>query len=208
MRQCICDALDKTEKNWLTPVDLGLFKGIDPEGAAAVPESLPFLEALGSEGEERPAYTPTTLESLDLALAEAVHSMLQLDALKPLGTWMEDDLVATVLERYRGDLRRTADFLHTRPRNVSRWMEKIGARDQERNDSALWQEPRRLLREWARESQQLEESPMQMLYNRLLHHVEEQGGGISAARRALIMGVSTPTYTKRLRERDAATASG
>ena len=43
MRQCILDALEKTEKDWLTPVDLGLFKGISPDGAPYLAEPRPFL---------------------------------------------------------------------------------------------------------------------------------------------------------------------
>ncbi|MAT94916.1 MAG: hypothetical protein CME59_20285 [Halioglobus sp.] len=204
MRQCICDAMDKTDKNWLTPVDLGLFQGIEAAGTARVGESRPFLEVVDSAAQEVPDYAPSSLDALDFALAEAVHSLLQLEAIKPLGTWLDDDLVSSALERYRGDARRAADFLHTRARNISRWLPKIQAREEERNASALWQEPRRRLREWVRESPQLEKSPMQLLQGRLLAHVEGQGSDLGTARRAGIMGVSTPTYLKRVREQDGA----
>tara|TARA_R110000823_G_scaffold139607_4_gene269479 strand:- start:13045 stop:15171 length:2127 start_codon:yes stop_codon:yes gene_type:complete len=200
MRQCISAALDRTDKDWLTPVDLGLFKGIDPEGTAFVADSQPFLEVAQSAGEETDAYVPSAIERLDVALAEAVNSMLAVELLKPLGAWLEDDIVLAVLDRYRGDLRRSAGFLHTRPRNISRWLPKIQEREEERSSSALWQQPARLLREWARESPQLEESPLAVLEGTLRAHVERQAAGMSAAKRALIMGVSTPTYLKRLRE--------
>ncbi|MEZ5568716.1 MAG: sigma 54-interacting transcriptional regulator [Halioglobus sp.] len=200
MRQCISAALDKTDKDWLTPVDLGLFQGIDPDGAPFVAESQPFLELAQSAGDEVDVYVASAIERLDVALAEAVNSMLALNLLKPLGAWLEDDIVLAVLDRYRGDLPRAAEFLHTRSRNISRWLPKIAAREEERSASALWQQPHRLLMEWARESSQLEESPIDLLEGLLRAHVERQAAGMSAAKRAAIMGVSTPTYLKRLRD--------
>ena len=204
MRQCIRDAMDKTDKNWLTPVDLGLFEGIDPEGSSFVPESVPFLAGAQAADSPSDTYTPTTLESLDVALGQAVAGMLELDTLKPIGTWLDDELVFAVFERYRGDLPKSGEFLHTKPRNIGRWMPKIEQREEERNNSALWQTPRRLLREWVRESPQLDESPMLLLQGKLLAHIEEQAGGLSSARRATILGVSTPTYLKRLKEMSGA----
>ena len=113
---------------------------------------------------------------------------------------MEDDLELAALDRYRGDLRRTADFLHTKPRNISRWLPKIELREDERNGSSLWQNPRRLLREWVRESPQSEESPLLLMEQKLMAHVNEQAAALSSAMRARILGVSTPTYLKRVRE--------
>ena len=113
---------------------------------------------------------------------------------------MEDELVLATLDRYRGDLRQTGDFLHTKPRNISRWLPKIALREEERNGSALWQKPRRLLREWVRESPQSADSPLLLMADKLLAHVNAQAGALSSATRASIMGVSTPTYLKRMRE--------
>jgi DNA-binding NtrC family response regulator len=200
MRQCIHDALEKTDKDWLTPVDLGLFTGINPDGVPYQPEPRPFLVTVATEEGDNENYIPSAAEALNVALGEAVHSLLALDMIKPLGTWLEDDLVLAALDRYRGDLRQTADFLHTKPRNISRWLPKIEAREEERSGSALWQKPHRLLREWVRESPQLEESPLALLADQLMAHVNEQGGALSSAVRARIMGVSTPTYLKRCRE--------
>jgi DNA-binding NtrC family response regulator len=200
MRQCINDALEKTDKDWLTPVDLGLFRGISAEGAPSVPEAKPFLAlAEDTEGQED-AYRPSALEAVDVALGEAVHDMLELNMIKPLGAWLEDELVLAALDRYRGDLRRAADFLHTKSRNISRWLAKIETREDERTASSLWQSPRRLLREWVRESPQLDGSPLTLMQDKLLAHVANQCGALSNARRAQVMGVSTPTYAKRLRE--------
>lgn len=200
MRQCIHDALEKTDKDWLTPVDLGLYKGINAGGASYLPEPKPFLTMVQSKEVEDDAYVPTVGEGVHIALGEAVHNLLVLDMIKPLGTWVEDELVLAALDRYRGDLRRTGDFLHTKPRNISRWLAKIASREEERNGSSLWQKPRRLLREWVRESPQSDESPLTLMSGKLMVHLSEQGGALSSAARARIMGVSTPTYLKRLRD--------
>ena len=200
IRECIVSALEKTEKNWLTPVDLGLFKGITPDGAPYLPEPKPFLAMVETNTADDGAYIPSALETLDLALGEAVHNLLTANSIKPLGAWIDDEVVLAALDRYRANIPRAADFLHTKPRNVSRWLPKIRSRDEERNGSSLWQKPRRLLREWVRESPQLPESPLRLLQDLLIAHVLKQCSGKSAANRAAIMGVSMPTYLKRLRE--------
>jgi len=200
MRQCIHDALEKTDKDWLTPVDLGLFTGIDPEGAPYLPEPRPFLSTVRADEAEAESYVPSAVEALHVALGEAVHALLALNMIKPLGAWLEDELVLAALDRYRGDVRRAGEFLHTKPRNIGRWLPKIAAREEERNGSALWQKPRRLLREWVRESPQPDTSPLASMADTLMAHVNEQGGALGTAARARIMGVSTPTYLKRMRD--------
>lgn len=199
MRQVISDALDKTDKDWLTPVDLGLFKGISPDGEPYLPEPKAFL-SLGEEAGDEEVYEPSSLEAVEVALGEAVHNALALNLLKPLGTWLEDDMVLAALDRYRGDVPRAAAFLHTKPRNISRWLPKIEEREEARNTSTLWQRPRRLLWDWVRESGQMEQSPLERMQATLMAQVNEQAGGLSAAKRARIMGVSTPTFLKRMRE--------
>ena len=200
MRQCVRDALEKTPKEWLTPVDLGLFKGIDPDGGDVTQDVQPFLVVAQRGPEAEEVYTATTLEALDGALGEAVHALLEHGLNKPLGQWLEDDIVLAALDRYRGDVSRTASFLHTRSRNISRWQPKIVLREEERGASSLWQAPRRLLREWIRELPQPEYSLLTFLHNKLMFHVNDQAAHLATARRADIMGVSTPTYNKRLRE--------
>ncbi len=204
MRQCIHAAVEKTDKNWLTPVDLGLFTGINPDGLPYLPEPKPFLatvQAGDSDGDsDGDSYVPSALEALQVALGEAVHSVLALNMIKPLGAWLEDEMVLAALDRYRGDLRQTGDFLHTKPRNISRWLPKIASREEERNSSSLWQKPRRLLREWVRESPAAADSPLLLMTDKLMMYVNEQGVTLSTAARASIMGVSTPTFLKRWRD--------
>ncbi len=200
MRQCIVDALDKTDKEWISPVDLGIFKGISPDGASYTAEARPFLEVVEEDSAEQESYVPSAFEALDVALGEAVNNLLALNLIKPIGTWLEDEIVLAVCERYGNDMPGAAEFLHTKSRNISRWLPKIQSREEKRNSSALWQESRRLIKQWIREAAQLSEAPLQLAQNMLMSHVTEQAQSISVADRARIMGVSTPTYHKRLQE--------
>lgn len=200
MRQCISSALDKTDKEWLTPVDLGIFKGLSPAGPGSLPPKRAYLQTLVEAPMEEPAYTPTTLEELGVALGEAVHELLDQDLIKPLGTWLDDEVVLAACERYRDNARAAADFLQTRPRNISRWMPGILAREPERGASSLWLTPQRLARQWIRESAPMANPPQQLAEAMLLSHVVRQGEDLSVAERARVMGVSIPTYQKRLQE--------
>lgn len=200
MRQTIASALDKTDKEWITPVDLGLFKGISPGQAAGLPDKRPFLQNVLDEVPEEQAYTPTGLDELGVALGEALHSMLELDSVKPLGAWLDDEVVLAVCERYRGNMPGAAQFLHTRARNITRWMPKILSRDHDRSASSLWQVPRRLIKQWVKETAPLDEAPLQKVQAILMSHVVRQCESMGVADRARIMGVSTPTYQKRLQD--------
>ena len=46
----------------------------------------------------------------------------------------------------------------------------------------------------------MEESPLEVVQRKLLAHVSAQAAALPVAKKAAIMGVSTPTYNKRLRE--------
>lgn len=199
MRQCICAALDKSDKEWVTPVDIGLFKGLSIESAASAAEH-PFLQSVMEPRREEAVYSASPLEDLRVALGESLHSMLENNAIKPLGAWLEDELVLAVCDRFQGNKRAAAELLHTKPRNIGRWLPAIEARNQERNASLLWQSPRQLVRQWVLEAAVSEESPQRLLQAMLLSHIQRQCDGVSAADRARIMGMSTPTYLKRLRE--------
>ena len=200
MRQCICAALDKSQREWLTPVDIGLFKGLSAEPVAARPGDHPFLQSVMEPQREEESYSASPLDDLQVALGESLHAMLENQVIKPLGAWLEDELVLAVCERFQGNKRAAADFLHTRSRNISRWLPAIETRGAERGASALWQAPRQLVRQWVMEAQPGEQSPQQLLQGMLLSHIQQQCQGVNSAERARIMGMSTPTYQKRLRE--------
>lgn len=200
MRQCICAALDKSDKEWVTPVDIGLFKGLSVAPAAQTPGDPPFLRSVMEPRRDEVVYSASPLEDLRVALGESLHSMLENQAIKPLGAWLEDELVLAVCERFQGNKRAAAELLHTRPRNIGRWLPAIEARNEERNASLLWQSPRQLVRQWVLEAAVSEQSPQQLLQGMLLSHIQRQCDGVSTADRARIMGMSTPTYLKRFKE--------
>ncbi len=200
MREYISSALDKTDKEWLTPVDLGLFNGLSAAGQVNSPQKRAYLQVLVDMPAEEESYTPTTLDELGVALGEALHSLLELDTIKPLGSWLDDEVVMAVCERYRDNMRAAAEFMHTRPRNIGRWMPKVQSREHERGASSLWQTPQRLVRQWIREAAPMAESPQELAQNMLLSHVIRQCEAVSVADRAKIMGVSVPTYQKRVKD--------
>lgn len=200
MRECICRALDKSEKPWLTPVDLGIFKGLVSASGSSLPQKRAYLQALVDPAPEEAGYLPTSLEELGVALGEALHALLATGGIKPLGAWLDDEVILAVCERYRDHMRAAADFLQTKPRNIGRWLPKVQSRDQERSSSSLWQTPHRLIRQWIREAAPMEKPPQQIVQDVLLAHVISQCEGLSVTERASIMGVSTPTYQKRLQE--------
>ena len=198
MRECIVGALQRTDKEWITPVDLGIFTGISADGAASITDPLPFLSILDSDLEDEDEYAATALEDLNIALGQAVHSVARDKSVTPLGAWLEDELVLAVTDRYQGDQRLAAEFLHTKPRNIGRWMPKILSRADERNNSPVWREPKRFVGEWVRETPWLSEPPQQIVQNMLAAHVAEQCADAKISIRAKIMAVSVPTYQKRL----------
>ncbi len=200
MRLFIHNALQKTDKEWVTPVDLGLYEGIDPGRVPADLQTDSFLSLSEESGADLEPYQPSTFERVDQVLGEAVHDMLKNDLIKPLGSWLEDDLVLAVLERYRDDVPKAAAFLETSARNIRRWLPGIEERSQERTTSHLWQKPSAALRDWVRETAPPDSSPIAMMQARLMMHVQTQATALASARRARIMGVSTPTYLKRLKQ--------
>jgi DNA-binding NtrC family response regulator len=204
LRQAISDALDHTDKAWLTPVDLGLFSKGEAGGTEPAPDRQPFLQAVEREAVVEPAWTPSALEQLSDALAEAVHGLRQLDTLKPLGAWLDDEVVLAACKRYRGDRGKAAAFLGTRSRNIARWMPKIESREEERAASRLWQEPRRLVQQWVSECGAGEEPLQEVAQALLMAQIIRQCDDLKVAARAKIMGVSAPTYHKRLQELEQA----
>jgi len=205
MRDVIRAALERTEKEWITPVDLGIFMGISPDGLSAPAQDKPFLELIQDEQREEPQYAPSPLEELRLSLGQALAASLETATYRPLGAWLDDEIVLAASERFGNDGRGVAEFLHTRARNIGRWMPRIQEREQERNASLLWQDTRKLIREWILEAAPMSESPQQAAQDMLMSLVLQQCDSINVADRARIMGVSTPTYQKRLKQllRDA-----
>jgi len=201
MRQRIGQAMDVAEKEWITPVDLGIFKTNAASEQAAEPVPKSFLEASDKISATEESYNPSAGEQLNVALGEAVNNISDANTIEPLGDWLVDNLVLAAKDRFRGSLRSTADFLHTNARNITRWAPHIELRSAARDGSMIWRESRRLVGEWARELSSLpSESPLEMGEDMLLSHLEKLSDTMRVATRAKIMGLSVPTYQKRAKK--------
>lgn len=197
IRQRVLSALDRSDRDWLTALDLGLFLEEDgPRNTAATEQC--FLELMDKNVTAPELYNPSALDELEQALGVAVHDSLIKSPL-PLGAWLDDELVLAVLARYREDVRKAADFLQTSTRNINRWQPRIEERTAERRQSESWREPARLVGEWVREASVPESPPQEFLQGLLLNHIEHQGIDTNIKQRARIMAVSVPTYQKRLK---------
>lgn len=197
IRQRVLSALDRSDRDWLTALDLGLFLEEDgPRNTAATEQC--FLELMDKNVTAPELYNPSAFDELEQALGVAVHDSLIKSPL-PLGAWLDDELVLAVLARYREDVRKAADFLQTSTRNINRWQPRIEERTAERRQSESWREPARLVGEWVREASVPESPPQEFLQGLLLNHIEHQGIDTNIKQRARIMAVSVPTYQKRLK---------
>jgi hypothetical protein len=196
IRQRVLGALDRSEGEWLTAVDLGLFVE-EADRLKSAPTDDCFLELMDKNAPTSAAYNPTAMDELDQALGVAVHDSL-VSCVQPLGDWLDDELVLAVLARYRQDVRKAADFLQTSTRNINRWLPKIEERTEQRLHEA-WREPARLVAEWVREAPVPEVPPQEYLRSRLLAHIEQQSTDTNIKIRSQILAVSVPTYQKRLK---------
>ncbi len=197
IRQRVVAALEHTDRVWISEVDLDLYLEEESPTRAA---GSSFLELMDKHSPDDDSYNPTALDELDVALGVAVHGALQ-GGLEPLGAWLDDELILAVLGRYRGDARKTADFLQTSTRNINRWSSKIEERDAVRRSSTLWRESARLVMEWVREAPVPKGSAQEFLQQLLLTHLENQSSetDIKIKDRAEVLAVSIPTYQKRLK---------
>ncbi len=200
MRSVIHDALERTDKEWVTPVDLGIFVGISADGQAAPRTDRSFLESRSEEPAEPAQYSPSVDEELRLALGQALAATLETDVRRPLGAWLDDEIIDAAIERSGGDSKGAAEFLQVRTRNIGRWIPRIREREAEREGSLLWQPVRALVHQWVQESSPGETPPQEIGERMLMALILQQAGELSAAERAKIMGVSTPTYQKRVKQ--------
>ncbi|TXS93727.1 hypothetical protein FV139_08785 [Parahaliea maris] len=196
MRQRISDALGSASDAWVSPADLGLL------GAAREQQRVlePIVDGFGGELSNLGRYRPSATEELELGLAEAVHHALSTRACEPLGLWLEDEVVLAVLAQCGGQPPKAARRLQTTSRNVQRWQPRIAERDSERGESMLWKSMDERVRAWLAEAADDATDPLATARTLLLKQLESQGAGVSLKQRAVVLGVSVPTYNKRLRE--------
>ncbi len=193
MRQRIVHALASGAREWLGPAELGLFS--HDQDTPREPLVDGFGGGLGATGDHRPG----SREALELRLAEAVHHVLAQGEEIPLGTWLEDAIVRCVLSACADQPARAARRLQTTSRNVSRWLPGIESRAQARRESLIWRPVQASVEDWVAQAADPEEGPLQTAQTLLLRQLELQGMDISVKNRAALLGVSPPTYNKRLK---------
>lgn len=197
MRQRISDALGSASDARVSPADLGLL------GAAREPQRAllePIVDGFGGELSSLGRYRPSAVEELEHGLAEAVHHALSTRVPEPLGQWLDDEVILAVLARSGGQPPRAARCLHTTSRNVQRWQPRIAGRERERSASMLWKSMDERVRNWLAEVAESATDPLASARAMLLKQLENQGAGVPLKQRAAVLGVSVPTYNKRLRE--------
>jgi len=116
---------------------------------------------------------------------------------------LQDELVLAAIERYRGEQPRAAEFLHTPSRNIGRWLPKIRERDNQRHACESWRDASRLVRDWVRALPATADSPIESLERLLISHIERLNDTVTAKEKASMLGVSAPTYQKRVRDYEA-----
>lgn len=193
MRQRIVHALASGAREWLGPAELGLFPR-DPDAPRE-----PLIDGFGGGVGATGDYQPGSREALELRLAEAVHHVLAQGEEIPLGTWLEDAIVRCVLSACAGQPARAARRLHTTSRNVSRWLPGIQQREIARRESLIWRPVQASVEHWVEEAVEPEQGLLQSAQALLLRQLELQGMDISVKNRAALLGVSPPTYNKRLK---------
>lgn len=192
LRQRVVRAMERRpEADWLSAADLQLYEG----GRSAAPATLWTLQTAAD------VLAPSAWEELQIALAELLQAIVAGDCDDlPLGQWLRDELLLASLARYAGVASQAARLVQTSPRNVQRWYPAARQRDVEREACVEWSETRRLIQDWVRGLGLEGESPLLRLESLLLSRLEACSDRLPMARRVGLLGVSRPTYQKRLRE--------
>jgi DNA-binding NtrC family response regulator len=198
VRERVISALNFNKRQWLTPADLGLRAPLQetPAGSSLLEN---FLEVLDAGDAQAEIYTPSPLEELDAVVATLVQSEEAQAGGWPLGTWLQDELVLAAMERYADEQPRAAEFLQIPSRNIGRWLPRIEERAAARSACDMWREAARLVRDWVRALPATAESPIESLEKRLLTHLERLDDELSTRMKSTLLGVSAPTYQKRVR---------
>ena len=192
IRQRVVHALERRPGGaWLTPVELKLALG-DRSRSAGV------ASPLRRRDRETEGYTPSALEELRQALADLLQQCVHTEQALPLGSWLQDEVVLAALGRYAGDSGLAASFLQVPRRKLSRWRPGIEGRQAQRSGCAAWVEPARLVTDWVRGLGQGGNSPLDEAEALLLTLLEDCREQATMAQRADLLGVSRPTYSRRL----------
>ena len=197
LRHRIIDAIKSTSRGWLMPIDLGL-KTLRQDGKAASGSGGVF-EEIDRIINNRAEFVLSARQELELAIKSwCINSTPQ--TIIPLGLWLHDELVLAAIDRYRGSQPKAAAWLQVPSRNVKRWIIAIQEREKQRQAAKNASDHSRLIREWVREMPREGVPPAKTLESMLLVEILQIENKVDLASRARLLGVSIPTYRKKMKE--------
>lgn len=197
IRQRIVGALENTRSEWLGPADLGLYEAPTARGPSVVQ---PLVDGFGGERCSTRDYSPDVVKEFEQKIAEVVHHVLGAGVEEPLGTWLEDEVTLAVLRRCASQPARAAKHLQTTSRNIQRWLPRIESRGKQRAESVYWRLVGDVVHRWVDELEPGCCDPLGTARQVILRQLETQGANVSVKHRACILGVSVPTYSKRVKQ--------
>ena len=198
LRHRIVDALKSTSRDWLMPVDLGIqlrspvSMGKSNVGASMFGE----IDSIISKTSD---FTLSARQELEVAIKTWCSELDSKNEI-PLAVWLQDELVLASIDRYKGSQSKAASWLQVPSRNIRRWMPAIEKRKKTRRAAQHSNDHVRLIREWVRESPREGPSPVKELEKTLLLETLQLKNKFDLPLLAGLMGVSIPTYRKKINE--------
>ncbi|MEP0201076.1 MAG: sigma 54-interacting transcriptional regulator [Halioglobus sp.] len=197
IRERVIHALSTGGGEWVRSADLGLTVAAQGDPSRTHVDA-GYLASIAQTAEVD-SYHPTLEEDFSSALGELTIQLLQ-DEPQPVGQWLVDEILLASEQRYSGDVRLIARFLQENTRNIRRWLVRAHERNLELDTEARWLDCRRMLRERVSESGALPYPLLQHTHQVLLGILLSLQDAHGVGRCALMLGVSKPTYTKKVSE--------
>ncbi len=198
LRHRIVDALKSTSRDWLMPIDLGL-RAAKEDNELSRSNGDGIFDEIDRILDHKEEFSLSAKEELELAIKNWCVS-LNPETIAPLGVWLHDELVLAAIARYKGSHPKAAAWLQVPSRNVRRWIIAIKEREEERKIAQNASDHSRLIREWVREMPREGLPPAKILENMLVEEILHIDGKFDLTSRAKLLGVSIPTYRKKVKE--------
>jgi len=198
LRHRIVDALKSSSRDWIMPIDLGL-KEAKERDTPSSSDGAGLFEEIDRIIDNNAEFALSARQELELAIKNWCAN-LNAETIIPLGLWLHDELVLAAIARYKGNQPKAAAWLQVPSRNVRRWTTAIRERENERQAAQNASDHSRLIREWVREMPREGLPPAKMLERILLVELLQLESKFDLSCRARLMGVSMPTYRKKIKE--------
>ena len=201
LRHRIVDAIKSTSRDWIMPIDLGL-KAAKESDTPSSSEGAGLFEEIDRIIDNNAEFALSARQELELAIKDWCVN-LNPEKIIPLGLWLHDELVLAAIARYKGNQPKAAAWLQVPSRNVRRWITAIQEREDEREATQNANDHSRLIREWVREMPREGIPPAKTLEKILMVELLQLESKFDLACRARLLGVSIPTFRKKIKEFNA-----